>query len=118
MELYFFMEIYMRYLCNNYAVHGQIYPDELRSLQQQGFTVIINHRPDDEMPEQPTSSDLAKTAKILGLYYYHIPIMPNQSPKEDDIQALKKIREHHGDILYCAFCGSGKRASTMYDAVT
>lgn len=111
------MENLMRYLCNNYAVHGQIYPSELKAIQQQGFTVIINHRPDGEMLGQPTSADLAHEAEQLGLFYYHIPILPNQPIRDDDLQALKKIREHHGDILYFAFCGSGMRASKMYEAL-
>lgn len=38
----------MNYLNNNYAVYGQININDLNLLKSEGFSVIINNRPDGE----------------------------------------------------------------------
>ena len=51
-------------LTDDISVSGQIGPDEVEGLAAQGFTTLINNRPDGEMIGQP--SDPSGIRQIRG----------------------------------------------------
>ncbi|MEH6666416.1 MAG: sulfur transferase domain-containing protein, partial [Psychrobacter sp.] len=48
---------------------GQITPDQVPMIAENGFKTIINNRPDGEEPNQPTSAEIEAAAKEAGLAY-------------------------------------------------
>lgn len=106
----------MNYLNNNYAVYGQININDLNLLKSEGFSVIINNRPDGESLGQPKSDDLKEYAQKIGLKYYHVPVeMGNIS--NELIKNYKEILDKHAKDKIFAFCGSGKRATILFNLV-
>ena len=45
------------------SITGQITPDQVPMIAENGFKTIINNRPDGEEPNQPTNADIAAAAK-------------------------------------------------------
>ena len=83
-----------------------------RGAKAEGFRTIINNRPDGEEPGQPASCYLAAAAKVAGLDYYHIPILPGQYA-DDQIDAFREVMRGCGKPAL-AFCRSGMRATTLW----
>jgi len=95
------------------SVTGQIFLSDLSHIKADGFQTIINNRPDNEAPDQPTGEALSKAAAHQGLNYYHIPIIPEQITAQN-IADFKHIFETTpGKIL--AFCRSGARSTALWE---
>ncbi len=97
----------LRWLDDRTAVAGQIVADDLALLRTQGFTQVINNRPDGEAPGQPSSAELARAAANAGLAYEHVPIVGEPSAAQADAVA-RIAASATGKVL--AFCKSGHRS--------
>src|SRR3989442_13681626 len=71
-----------RHVTDDFAVSPQITPDEVALAAAQGFTLIINNRPDGEAPDQPTSAQISSAAGTAGLGYAHIPVVGRPPPAQ------------------------------------
>jgi sulfide:quinone oxidoreductase len=60
------------------AVMGQIFAVDIPVLRAAGFRTIINNRPDDEEPGQPTAAETQAAVEKAGLIYIHQPFATNQ----------------------------------------
>jgi uncharacterized protein (TIGR01244 family) len=97
----------MHQLDEKTLVGGQIAPAQVAELKQQGVTMIVNNRPDDEEPGQPLGADIKAAAEAVGIEYRHLPIMRGIGPADADAM-LKAIDACDGKLL--AFCKSGTSA--------
>jgi len=98
----------MHQLDDRTLVSGQIAPDQVAALKQQGVTMIVNNRPDDEEPGQPQGMDIKAAAEAEGIEYRHIPIARGIGPS--DVEAMSEaIGASSGKML--AFCRSGARST-------
>ena len=70
----------MRALSEDVFVAGQISPDQIELLKEQGIVSILNNRPDFEAPSQPTSDDLKIQIESTGLNYAFVPMAGGLSP--------------------------------------
>ena len=61
---------------------GQLFEDDLRLVAKQGVRTIVNTRPDNETPGQPSSSDLASVAGELGMSVVHFPVDSSSMTRE------------------------------------
>ncbi|PTQ07810.1 TIGR01244 family phosphatase [Sphingomonas oleivorans] len=101
-----------RKLDDTISVAGQIMPEDVAEAAAQGFTSIINNRPDDEQPGQPSSAEIETAAKAAGLSYRAIPIS-HAGFSEDQVQAMREaLEETSGPVL--AFCRSGTRSTLVW----
>lgn len=94
------------------SVYGQIAPEDVDTAKAQGFTAIINNRPDNEQPSQPAGAEIEAAAKAAGLDYVAIPVDHsgfNKGQVEAMAEALEKAR---GPVL--AFCRSGTRSTFLW----
>lgn len=99
-------------LTDQYSVYGQLDDGLIRKAAEDGFQAIINNRPDNEEPGQPSSADLKAVADELGLAYHHVPIVPGQI-SEDDVSAMKAAFDSApGKTL--GFCRSGMRSTCLW----
>ena len=101
-----------RKLDDSISVAGQVMPDEIATAAAQGFTFIVNNRPDDEQPNQPSSAEMKAAAEAAGLGYAAIPIS-HAGFNEGQVTAMRAALEAApGPVL--AFCRSGTRSTLIW----
>ena len=98
----------LRQLDDKTLISGQISPDQIPELKRHGVTMIVNHRPDGEDPNQPASVDIEAAAEAEGLEYRHLPIRRGPGPSEVEAM-LEAMNQCDGKLL--AFCRSGTRST-------
>lgn len=101
-----------RKIDDSISVAGQIGTDQVAQAAAQGFRMIVNNRPDDEQPGQPSGDEIRAAAEAAGLAYRAIPIThagfsPNQ------VTAMREaLAAADGPVL--AFCRSGTRSTFVW----
>jgi uncharacterized protein (TIGR01244 family) len=99
----------IRQLDERTLVSGQIAPDDVAGLAEQGVTVLVNNRPDGEEPGQPFASEIEEAAAHAGIVYHFVPIIRGIGPA--DVEEMQKaLRQAEGGKLL-AFCRSGTRSA-------
>ena len=100
-----------RQLDDKVLVSGQIRPEEVAALAEQGITLLVNNRPDGEEPDQPLGMEIEEAASAAGIDYRSIPIIRGIGPA--DAEAMQDaIKATKGKLL--AFCRSGTRSSLAW----
>lgn len=101
----------IRQLDERTLVSGQIAPHEIAGLAEQGFTVLVNNRPDAEEQGQPLASDIEEAAAQAGIAYRFVPIARGIGPA--DVDAMREaLRDAQGGKLL-AFCRTGTRSALV-----
>jgi len=101
-----------RTLDDRISVFGQLGADDVASAKAQGFTAIINNRPDFEQPGQPTGAEIEAAARAAGLDYTAIPV-DHAGFSEAQVTAMADALEKaDGPVL--AFCRSGTRSTFLW----
>jgi uncharacterized protein (TIGR01244 family) len=103
-----------RQITDDYAVSGQISPDDIAAIKAAGFRSIICNRPDDEQPGQPSAAELAVAAAAADLIFRHIPFTSGQMTPQDVQKMVEALDEIPGPVF--AFCRSGARSSNIFMA--
>lgn len=97
----------------SFATAPQIAPEDMASIAAQGFTTVINNRPDGEGgAEQPTSSTMSAAATAAGLAYHYLPVISGQITPEQSQQFAALMKAATGPVL--AFCRSGARSTNIW----
>jgi uncharacterized protein (TIGR01244 family) len=99
----------IRQLDDKTMVSGQVAPHEVAGLADQGVTMLVNNRPDDEDEGQPLAGDIEEAAAAAGIAYRFIPIIRGIGPA--DIEAMQDAMREAGDGKLLAFCRSGTRSA-------
>ena len=106
-------ELRFRKIDPDFAVSGQILPEEVRKVAEAGFKTIVCARPDNEEPGQPHFAAIAAAAKEVGLEAVHIPVSggsgEGQLIRMED--ALKRL-----PAPMFGYCRSGARAGSLFVA--
>ena len=99
----------IRQLDDKVMVSGQVAPNEVAALAEQGVTVLVNNRPDGEEPGQPLAGDIENAAVAAGISYHFVPILRGIGPA--DVESMQEaLREAESGKLL-AFCRSGSRSA-------
>ncbi|TCU20524.1 bifunctional sulfur transferase/dioxygenase Blh [Rhizobium sullae] len=94
------------------SVSPQPSVEDVRSLRDQGFTTLINNRPDKEDPSQPGTQAESQEAKQCDLSYAFIPVTAD-TITEADVRAFQRaVDESEGPVL--AHYQTGKRSLNLY----
>ena len=101
-----------RPLTDDFAVAGQITPDEIAEIKAAGYRSIICNRPDDEQPGQPNVASVKAAAEAAGMEFRHIPVAGGIFPPDAVAATAKALDELEGPIF--AYCRSGARSTTLY----
>lgn len=101
----------MKELPGDVFVVGQILPAQMQALAEQGVMSFINNRPDMEVPLQPLSDEMEKTAHELGVDYHHIPMSGGLD--EGLIAATRTVYANLPRPIV-AFCASGTRSTALW----
>ncbi|KKB11010.1 hypothetical protein VE25_14565 [Devosia geojensis] len=94
------------------SVSGQISPEDIATLKAEGFTTIINNRPDGEAPDQPAAAEVEAAARAAGLAYHHIPLGRDGVTAEMVEKTKAALDASEGPVF--AFCRSGTRSTTLW----
>jgi len=90
----------------------QITLDDVAAAAAQGFTLIINNRPEGESDDQTPGDAIAAAAAAAGLGYVAIPITHagfSQTQVESMVDALGQ-----GEGRVLAYCRSGTRSTLLW----
>ncbi len=90
----------------------QITPADVSEAKAQGFTMLINNRPDEEEDDQPEGADIAKAAEELGLDYVSIPVSHTGFSEPQIVAMVEALDKAQGKVL--AFCRSGTRSTLLW----
>jgi uncharacterized protein (TIGR01244 family) len=102
----------LRQLDDKTLVSGQISPEDVAGLRDQGVTMIVNNRADGEEEGQPLAADIEAAAEQAGIEYRFIPIMRGIGPS--DVDAMQDALRECGDGKLLAFCRSGNRSTLAW----
>lgn len=94
------------------SVAAQPAPEDLDELAGLGFRSMINHRPDNETEDQPTSAAMEQAAGAAGLAYHHLPVIPGQITDDDVTAFADRLGQLTGPVL--AYCRTGTRAISLW----
>ena len=101
-----------RQLDDRTFVSGQIRPEEVAGLAEQGVTMLINNRPDGEEADQPLAADIEAAAEAAGISYRHVPILRGIGPA--DVEAMQEALRGAQGGQALAFCRSGNRSALTW----
>ena len=85
---------------------GQMFESDLQLLGKQGVRGIVNTRPDNESPGQPSSSDLAKAAREFGIGFVHFPVDPGSITPELAEAFFRACDELERPLIVCGRTGA------------
>lgn len=99
-------------LTDKLHVSGQITVADVRQAAAEGFTTILNNRPDGEEPGQPPAAEIAAAAEAAGLKYIHQPVVGTNIRDSDIATFGRLVAETPGKIL--AHCRTGTRCTMLW----
>jgi len=95
----------------DFAVTGQITPQEVQAVAKAGYKSILCARPDNEEPGQPSFAEIAEASKAQGLEIVHIPV-------SGPLGEGQIIRFHEAwqamPKPMLGYCRSGARAGSLH----
>ena len=97
-----------------FSASPQISIADVATAQAEGFTLIINNRPDGEEECAPQSADIAAAAAAAGLRFVAIPVTHAgfSGPQVDAMAAaLAGLNEGQRALAYCR---SGTRSTLLW----
>jgi uncharacterized protein (TIGR01244 family) len=99
-------------LTEGLAVTGQVLPEEMQDLADRGYRMVIGNRPDDEEPEQPSSTEVAAAARAAGLDYAYLPVTMATIEVPGATDFVERLARAPGPVL--AHCRSGTRTTVLW----
>jgi uncharacterized protein (TIGR01244 family) len=96
-----------RRVTETFAVSPQIQVEDVARAAAEGFALIINNRPDEEAPDQPSGAQIAAAAEKAGIAYLHLPVIGGPTRQQAEA-TYSAVHEAGGPVL--AFCRSGTRS--------
>lgn len=101
-----------RKLSDSVYASPQIDFSDIAAAKDEGFTLIINNRPDGEDPSAPQGDAIAAAANEAGIAYLEIPIGHSGFSEPQIDQMVTALEEDNGKIL--AYCRSGTRSTFLW----
>ncbi|SIS73387.1 TIGR01244 family sulfur transferase [Phaeovulum vinaykumarii] len=102
----------LRPIVPGFAVAPQIAIDDFDAIKAEGFRLVINNRPDNEVGADLASDKMRDAALAAGLDYVYLPYFSgNLTPPLADAFA-EILSQHAGPVL--AYCRSGTRSSYLW----
>lgn len=102
----------IRTIDSKVSVAPQILPDQMADIAAAGFVAIVNNRPDDEEPGQPSGAEIQAAAEAAGLAYTAIPVT-HAGFGHGQLDAMRAALDAaDGPVL--AYCRSGTRSCNLW----
>ncbi len=102
----------IRRIDDHVAVAPQITAAEVAAIAGAGYAEIVNNRPDDEEPGQPSGAEIAAAAQAAGIAYRAIPVTHAGFSSNQVESMAAALTAAGGPVL--AFCRSGTRSAHLW----
>ena len=102
----------IRALTPSYAVSPQITPEDLPAIKAAGYGVVIDNRPDGEIPPALHTAVMQAAAEALGLHFVVNPVIGGALTAANVAAQRAAIATASGPVL--AYCASGNRSSIVW----
>ena len=100
-------------LSPDFAVVGQISPDDVPAIKAAGFRSIVCNRPDGEGgPSQPTYASIEHAAKEAGLEIRNLPVVSGRITPDQAAAMAEMLEQLPSPVL--AYCRSGVRSTDLW----
>ncbi len=94
------------------SVSPQLSAADVAQAARDGFRAIIDNRPDDEEPGQPSAADIQALAASHGLGFAHVPTVGGKISDDDVAAMADALMKLDGPVL--AYCRTGTRSATLW----
>lgn len=102
----------IRNLTPDYAVSPQIDPEDLAAIRAAGFAMVIDNRPDLEIPPSHHTAAMRAAAEAAGLAFVANPILGGALTLDNVEAQASAMAASAGPVL--AYCASGNRSSIVW----
>jgi uncharacterized protein (TIGR01244 family) len=102
----------IRALTPTYAVSPQIDPADLPAIAAAGYTMVIDNRPDGEIPPHLHTDAMARAAQAAGLAFVANPVISGMLTEDNVAAQARAVAAASGPVL--AYCASGNRSSVVW----
>lgn len=102
----------IRALTPTYAVSPQIELADLAAIKAAGFTMVINNRPDGEIPPHLHADKMQAAAVALGLQFVINPVISGGMTADNITAQAAAVAASDGPVF--AYCASGNRCSVVW----
>ncbi|MBE2276881.1 MAG: TIGR01244 family phosphatase [Rhodobacteraceae bacterium] len=102
----------IRPLTETYAVSPQIHPADLAAVKAAGYAMVIDNRPDAEIPEDLQADRMRRAAAALGLEFVANPVIGGALTEANVTAQAAALTAAKGPVL--AYCASGNRSSMVW----
>ncbi len=103
---------HFRRLSDSVMASPQISLDDIEAAHEQGVTLIICNRPDDEEPGQLNSAEIRLAAAEKGIEYLWVPISGGNFGEPQVKEMSDALAAAEGKVL--AYCRSGTRSTLLW----
>lgn len=101
-------------LTDDFAVAGQLYPEQMAAIAEAGFGAIICNRPDGEAPDEPQFEAVGEAAGRAGLAVRYIPVSNQVGVTPENVADTKAaLADLPKPVL--AYCRSGARSARLFE---
>lgn len=101
-----------RILSDQIMASPQISLAQVNEAYEQGVSLVICNRPDDEEPGQINVAEISAEAEGLGMKFLHIPIT-HAGFSEPQVDAMRDaLDDAEGKVL--AYCRTGTRSTLLW----
>ena len=101
----------VRKIDDNFAVTGQITPEQVKAVSEAGYKSIVCARPDNEEFGQPSFHEVARAAEAQGIQIIHIPVSGGLGEGQI-IRFHDAWKQMPKPML--GYCRSGARAGSLH----
>ena len=101
-----------RALTPSYAVSPQIEIADLATVKAAGFGVVIDNRPDGEIPNDLQTDAMRAAAEALGLIFVANPVIGGAITMANVTTQAEVLAAAHTPVF--AYCASGNRSSVVW----
>ncbi|MDJ1007287.1 MAG: TIGR01244 family sulfur transferase [Paracoccaceae bacterium] len=101
-----------RQITDAYSVSPQIEPGDVAALAADGVRVLINNRPDAEVPPELQSDAIRQAAEAAGLAFLDNPVVHGALTLEI-VERQKTALDGAGGPVH-AYCASGNRSTIVW----
>jgi uncharacterized protein (TIGR01244 family) len=102
----------IRKITDTYAVAPQIDLADVPAIRAAGFAMVINNRPDGEIPAHLHTEPMRAAVEAAGMTYVVNPVIGGQMTMDNVTAQGAAIAAATGPVL--AYCASGNRSSVVW----
>lgn len=102
----------IRALTPSYAVSPQIEIADLATIKAAGFGVVIDNRPDTEIPSDLHTAAMRAAAEALGLVFVANPVIGGAITMANVTTQAEAVAQADRPVF--AYCASGNRSSVVW----